>query len=438
MSAGICVMNRNAIAMAADSAVTVGDHIAIHNSANKLFSLSQLAPVGAIVYADSTFMSIPVEIIIKEYKRAAGRKTLCSLKDYLNDFIIYLENNGSYFRFNLNEKTYVKNVFLKLMNGLNGNYTKYLEEARARKGSDLTDDERACIRKKVLNDTVEFIQSQANLDRTALAEYVKGKYKSFFVDLLTSNHEFKWLNFESIESFVEEICTIFDKKFERNGYVGLAIAGYGDDEIYPSLCHIHLYGVINGKVSYSIEQEASICEETTAYIIPLAQVDVMQTFIFGVNDQLLGYLAQEISQQIAECLEAIDDGLFAIGKKSAVMAQLMGITGNILNHMQEVAARNYLAPIIDSVATLPIEELGLLAESMINITSIRRRVALDSNIGTVGGPIDVSIISKSDGFIWLKRKHYFESKYNPQYFYSHYLIRSEGEPDESFMGVAIE
>ena len=39
MSAGICVMNRNAIALAADSAVTVGDHIAIHNSANKLFSL---------------------------------------------------------------------------------------------------------------------------------------------------------------------------------------------------------------------------------------------------------------------------------------------------------------------------------------------------------------------------------------------------------------
>lgn len=43
MSAGICIMNRNAIAMAADSAVTVGDHAAIHNSANKLFSLSRVA-----------------------------------------------------------------------------------------------------------------------------------------------------------------------------------------------------------------------------------------------------------------------------------------------------------------------------------------------------------------------------------------------------------
>lgn len=79
-----------------------------------------------------------------------------------------------------------------------------------------------------------------------------------------------------------------------------------------------------------------------------------------------------------------------------------------------------MLPIIQSVASLPIEELALLAESMINITSLRRKVAIDRNIGTVGGPIDVSIISKGDGFIWLKRKHYFDRKYNPQYFYSHF------------------
>ena len=65
MSAGICIMNRNAIAMAADSAVTVGDHAAIHNSANKLFSLSRVAPVGVIVYANAALMTVPIEIIVQ-------------------------------------------------------------------------------------------------------------------------------------------------------------------------------------------------------------------------------------------------------------------------------------------------------------------------------------------------------------------------------------
>lgn len=31
---------------------------------------------------------------------------------------------------------------------------------------------------------------------------------------------------------------------------------------------------------------------------------------------------------------------------------------------------------------------------------------------TVGGPVDVAVISKGDGFIWLKRKHYFDDRLN--------------------------
>ena len=48
MSAGTMVMNKKAIAIAADSAVPFGDHAAIHNSANKLFVLSLSEPIGAI------------------------------------------------------------------------------------------------------------------------------------------------------------------------------------------------------------------------------------------------------------------------------------------------------------------------------------------------------------------------------------------------------
>ena len=39
---------------------------------------------------------------------------------------------------------------------------------------------------------------------------------------------------------------------------------------------------------------------------------------------------------------------------------------------------------------------------------------------TVGGPIDVAVISKGDGFIWIKRKHYFEGDMNPQFFANYF------------------
>ena len=42
----------------------------------------------------------------------------------------------------------------------------------------------------------------------------------------------------------------------------------------------------------------------------------------------------------------------------------------------------------------------------------RRRVTTDRE--TVGGPIDVAVITKGEGFVWVKRKHYFSPEYNPR------------------------
>ena len=50
---------------------------------------------------------------------------------------------------------------------------------------------------------------------------------------------------------------------------------------------------------------------------------------------------------------------------------------------------------------LPKEDLAHLADSLVNLTAFKRRVSLD--IESVGGPIDVAVISKGDGFIWISR-----------------------------------
>jgi len=56
-----------------------------------------------------------------------------------------------------------------------------------------------------------------------------------------------------------------------------------------------------------------------------------------------------------------------------------------------------------------------MAENLVSITSIEKKMSLD--IESVGGPIDVAVISKGDGFIWYKRKHYFDKEYNPHFNY---------------------
>lgn len=430
MSAGICIMNRHAIAMAADSAVTIGNHEAIHNSANKLFSLSRVAPIGAIIYANSSFMGVPVEIILKEYEKHNRDNNFPTLNQYLEDFMMFLVKKASFFRFTINEETFINNVFINLVGGLHGDFTRMIQRKEVEKGTKLSFREKRRTAKDCVDATIQFIDKIDKISDCNFTKYIKANYKIKFIKYLQSEQRFEWLNKTQIEKIANKACEIYDKKFERNGYVGFAIAGYGYDEIYPSLIHLHLTGFIDGKIRYLMIGETIINENASAAIVPLAQTDVMQTFLFGINDQFLGYLAKEIPSQIADTIKKMDDKLFAYKKKAVVFQQLVGVTGEILKHMQDVALNNYMLPIYQSVATLPIEELSLLAESMINITSIRRKVALDDNIGTVGGPIDVAIISKGDGFIWLKKKHYFEIKSNPQFLYSHYPLVLGGVHDD--------
>lgn len=80
---------------------------------------------------------------------------------------------------------------------------------------------------------------------------------------------------------------------------------------------------------------------------------------------------------------------------------------------------------VDGIRTA-VDWLASLASKLDAVVIVSLITGSVSIIGTVGGPIDVAIISKCDGFIWLKRKHYFDRAYNPQYFYSHYML-SESE-----------
>ncbi|MNT70637.1 hypothetical protein D3C72_2090470 [compost metagenome] len=82
----------------------------------------------------------------------------------------------------------------------------------------------------------------------------------------------------------------------------------------------------------------------------------------------------------------------------------------------------FRGPIIDMIRFMPNQELATLAASLIDLTSLKRRVSRERE--TVGGDVDVAVISKSEGFVWIKRKHYFPGDLNPRFF-NRMRLRSE-------------
>ena len=85
-----------------------------------------------------------------------------------------------------------------------------------------------------------------------------------------------------------------------------------------------------------------------------------------------------------------------------------------LGDLNKYKKEEFSDPVLAVVAVLPRDELASMAESLIKLTSFKRRVSMDDE--TVAGAIDVAVISKSDGFVWINRKRYFDKELNPRFF----------------------
>ena len=85
----------------------------------------------------------------------------------------------------------------------------------------------------------------------------------------------------------------------------------------------------------------------------------------------------------------------------------------LMEDMSKFGQARFTDEIVQVIEGLPKEELAELAETLVNLTSRSRRVSLGEE--SVGGPTDVALITKGDGFVWIKRKHYFPRELNLAY-----------------------
>ena len=76
MTCEVAVMNKRGIALAADSAVTLGNGKKIYHTAEKLFSLSPSIPVAIMTFGAADMMNVPWETVVKIYAQKLGSRTV--------------------------------------------------------------------------------------------------------------------------------------------------------------------------------------------------------------------------------------------------------------------------------------------------------------------------------------------------------------------------
>lgn len=422
MTAEVLILNKIGVAIAADSTVTIatskGDKT--YNNANKLFSLSKYHPVGILIWNATEFNTIPLEVLIKEFRESIGKREYATVTGYSNAFIRYLRTSAPIervdqtnafraavqaFCFSLRgefiEECQVRNIpitqpvitgdsrtlFTDLLNKFETVVTDF---GRNRNFQGITEARLRTIYPTAANDAARQVFNRVRPTPAQLRRLVALLYKAALSNVLSS-----------------DMC-------------GIVIAGYGAEEHYPCVVSHETDGIYANRLKIVSKRPEPIRRDNQSMIAPFAQRVAANLFVEGVDQTYQDYIDESISDLISGLAE-VSAKYFKVQNRRRINSfkKLLSKTAtDYIDVLNATRWNEFIRPVLDAVRVLDKAEMATLAESIVSLTALKQKISLD--IETVGGPIDVAFISKGDGFIWIKRKHYFDEKLNP-FFFKKYL-----------------
>ena len=143
-------------------------------------------------------------------------------------------------------------------------------------------------------------------------------------------------------------------------------------------------------------------------MIPFAQTDMAERFIFGIDTSAESELEKIVTSMFTETL-ASRPRAFPAAKRAELKEAARSRFREGVQGLKDASAGD-LKGVVDHLSK---KELSDIAFSLVELTSRKRRYSIDPE--TVGGPIDVAVLTLNEGFIWVRLKHYFDTELNPRY-----------------------
>ena len=431
MTAEIAVLNSQAVALAADSAVTVSDGTnrapKIYNTVNKLFTLSKHEPVGVMIYGSAELGGLPVETAVKVFRDQLSQKAFGSLQEYADSFLEFLGTSALLFPQERQDR-FVRLGSLRFLSRVKEDLDRRVKTRIEAEGEisegDLKDELTTLLGQH--REAVEREELLTSADPTdvqsvsaAHSEVIGSATNEVFEQVPFSDDQRVLLK-ELVSRTLLNIRSVVSD-------CGMVFAGLGTNDVCPMLVQHDVRGVVAGKPHH--QRRMIIDGHDRVGIYPFAQTEMIATFMEGISptikETIYKYM-QRISEELPSAVvgDAADGGMPS-DQRDGIRDGLRRILRSAEEQLQEVLEayiqREQVSPVVDTVRFLPKDELVEMAETLVNLTSFRQRMSPDAE--TVGGPVDVAVISKGDGFIWIKRKHYFQAELNHQFFNNYFGSR---------------
>lgn len=365
---------------------------------NKVFALSQLQPYGAITYGNTSVHNVSIDQILKEFTVYLKDKSICDFYEIESLFVSFINEKKEYYRFIGSENSFCTRLIKELVVDWGNKIKRVInEEDSKQKIAD------------ILGELKSHVENSLKVENFDVSEYIHDHYATSF-DLMLGMVVPELKNYIEEKNFFWDLISKYfnlSLQIETDNFIGLFFAGYGENDAFPKFIHLNIYTVINGQLKYLVKDKFDE-SNNGAKIVSLAQGDVIMTFCKGISEYFVNYIPQKTDEIIRKKIETFESE-YSQEQMQKIKESLSDCKNDIYSLIQTVSQEKNINPLLESVQLIPLPEMATLAENLINITSLKRTFSLDGNQQTVGGPTDVAILSKPDGFSWVKRKQVYKN-----------------------------
>jgi hypothetical protein len=382
-----------------------------------------------MVYNASEFLGIPWESLIKRFRADRPRRTHDTMREWVDEFCRYLdamardvpdevkdEDTTSAYALALSRTVFIARRALKIPEGLiaKESFFPAIEQALSDVQNEIVDGNRP-LKLKNLEGCEDQVSCFVDRCAAALDEWDTHIFSPHVAEIPNLIGKRKQL--------IQTLVSYHNRYFN---WSGLVIAGFGDRQWFPGIHDLIIGGTCGGKVRLWEKTAAGVNWNNQGRVMAFAQDDVVRSFMEGIYPDIRREMTQAISGAFeAEypdlIMELLATGPLANADPTVIaeMRDKLKVAGGkvsqgLLKRFQEESQTRHASPIMNSIGHLSKDELASLAESLVTTTSLKRRMH-DNTQENVGGAVDVAVISRTEGFIWIKRKHYFDPALNPSF-----------------------
>lgn len=410
MTSEIAVMNQRAIALAADSAVTLigGGKVIVRNDQKKLFNLADGLPVGVMFFGVADLMGHPWEVLLEHYRKALKPAAQPQVRDYAAQFTAMLDNLETFFPVERQKDEYkrllasVYRFIFRLAHylrdtGVSGPDEEILRQAIGLVWQRYQAYDDGSPRRDLPCYPKGFAETIEHNYGSAIEELTKYAFSAFVLDG-TSRERLRQ---------IAVLCVVKDLFLED--VTGLVFAGYGANEPYPSVVTYTLSAVVGGIVKRCMTDETKIDGQTHATITLFADSEVTYAFLRGIELDLeariygtMHAVSQSLVDQVVDSFTDVDPAQRESVRRQFHSQQVPQAIRRCYDAISQYQQENYINPMLSVLEIATRQDLAETAHELVALNIFKKRIMAQKQ--TVGGAIDVAVISRDGGFTWWKRQ----------------------------------